>query len=475
MAEWVYGMPASAGDTFPASDLNTGVTLAKVKKDGTRRLESHMDSEGLYNLFTSIGARSPIPADLDGYIPLPQSSYGRLANRTLTELTDGLWLGWPDAVGVCSVETFPVTPGDAFYKFRRIVAEHAHQFRHEHNTANLVYESLEHRIETVAHELSDTDRMKAGNVSVKVRSDIGYLWRLIHDFVKMPFGTDTNDQLWHAKRNGIVYILEPFCEMCEGQGLARRILLKHPYEEWKGYLDGGIRFSSSRDFVAKTIENTQLLTNAVINNDIRNFNQALDFFGEGYPEDDYGGDGLKTKSEIVPEPTGAPMITHFTGDHAIWRSSMIGYWRLQVDKAHARSELTPLARTVFEWFAAANVIATLRDYAVSNDLIRGALNDNRKHVSGDNYGPVSVGGIGFAALYGAYSPAAADPWFKRLRWFFSPDSVVTLDLAFLPLYPGSERDTGTEDWALASRTTMATRLEGIFGRRILENTGDPIL
>ena len=29
--------------------------------------------------------------------------------------------------------------------------------------------------------------------------------------------------------------------------------------------------------------------------------------------------------------------------------------------------------------------------------------------------------------------------------------------------------------ALASRTTMATRLETILGRRILENSGDPVL
>ena len=282
----------------------------------------------------------------------------------------------------------------------------------------------------------------------------------------------------------IATLMSHFCEICEGQGLSRRLLIKHPHFAWKVYLDGGVRFSVRRDLSAASetaIQNTALLTPSVVTNDILNFNHALDHFGEGSDDNDYGGNGENVKSDLTPAPTGQPTVTTFTGNLATWRSAVVGYWRMQADIVNADSRHTAFSKELFDWFAAANVLAVLRDYAVSpGSLVPSALNDNIRHLNGAEYGTLAVGGRGFAELLGAYTTLlgvqadSGNPWYQSLRWFSSTSTVVTLETVFHPLYPASERETDGS-WKLADRTAMATRLEAIFGRRILENTDTSVL
>ena len=91
--------------------------------------------------------------------------------------------------GVATLHDSPITPGDDYYRFRRVLGEHAQRFVTEHNPATLRYDEHDedhHRIEHVAHELTDENRQKAGNVSLHVRDYIGWLWREIDDFVRLP-------------------------------------------------------------------------------------------------------------------------------------------------------------------------------------------------------------------------------------------------------------------------------------------------
>ena len=69
----------------------------------------------------------------------------------------------------------------------------------EHNPANLRYTNTDdRRIEHLAHELSNQDRMRAGNVSSLVRPNIGHLWERIHKFVLIPAQED-----WKTERDAL--------------------------------------------------------------------------------------------------------------------------------------------------------------------------------------------------------------------------------------------------------------------------------
>ena len=73
----------------------------------------------------------------------------------------------------------------------------AHNLRHELNAALFRVDSPEHlRIEHVAHELSNEDRVRAGNATLELRARNGRLWERNERFGRMPFGTAIQEVEW---------------------------------------------------------------------------------------------------------------------------------------------------------------------------------------------------------------------------------------------------------------------------------------
>ena len=101
--------------------------------------------------------------------------------------------------------------------------------------------------------MSPEDRDKVGNVSLKERSDNGYLWQRLHAFVTMPYGTPETDALWRAGAG------PPWTSCCTPTATAApasstsRLSTR---EEWKGYLDKQIRFHVAADGVSHVIPDT---------------------------------------------------------------------------------------------------------------------------------------------------------------------------------------------------------------------------
>ena len=205
----------------------------------------------------------------------------------------------------------------------------------EHNPATLRYDEHDedhHRIEHIAHELSDENRQKAGNVSLHVRDYIGWLWREIDEFVRLPALPAGS---WHGRRDRLEGLFERFCAMCAGAGLAGRIMRHHPSDEWKLYTDGGVRFSASSSLHAIWIPGPMATPESVTAN-IKNFSHAKDFFGSGVPDEDYPAPRTTVEPEAVAITLPAPRTTNRLFDAAV-----MGTWRLRYDAVKAWAATQP--------------------------------------------------------------------------------------------------------------------------------------
>ena len=190
----------------------------------------------------------------------------------------GIWLDFVDSDGYCAAQTEPTTPGTDFWKFRNILGSIAHEFRHELNPALLRADDVETlRIEHVAHELSNEDRNRAGNATMELRARNGRLWERIHQFVKMPVGTDEQEAAWKAERDAIDALLLTHCSTCHGEGVGYRYMDRHPVDEHKFYLESGVLVDADASFNA-TAMSGPLLTEAQAKLDVRNNRAAAQYF-----------------------------------------------------------------------------------------------------------------------------------------------------------------------------------------------------
>ena len=180
----------------------------------------------------------------------------------------------------------PVTPGDDFYRFRRHVGQAADHFDTRFVPAKINQrKATAHRLYEIAQELDPGDRDKVGNVSLKERSDSGYLWRRLHAFRAMPFGTpDTRRRCGGGSGTAWTSCSTPTATAAPASSTLRS---RTRSEEWKGYLDKQIRFHSAADGDNHVIPDTSWLTPEVVTNDIANYGAAGEFFRRGMADDDF--------------------------------------------------------------------------------------------------------------------------------------------------------------------------------------------
>ena len=203
--------------------------------------------------------------------------------------------------------------------------------------------------------------------------------------------------------------------------------MDHDHVAWGHTLGGGVLFTEDSDGDMDAIAGKSLLTPAVITAHIVNFDKAGRHYRSGLPDDDF----LAPRTTVTDHlPPGQPTVTVVEGNRGLWRSSMIGWWRFQADKVQARdiADVPAIAKTMFDWFAAANVIAVLRDYAFDADrLVATVLEDNRRHINGDIFGPESSGGVGWAEMLAAYTVSNGGQWTQLESVVQEPSLVLQLD------------------------------------------------
>ena len=456
--------PIIEGEPLQLGQVAVGTVYyaTPVRKDGTRRVSElqFVDPGFLVNRYGRIEDGEVASEDQVGLIPTPRPPVGLFQE---SDLEEGIWMGFASPW----VSRVPVTPGDDFYAFRNHVGQAADHFDSRFVPAKLNQrKATAHRLFEISGELSEEDRMKAGNVSLKERSDNGYLWRRIHVFRTMPFGTLETDTAWRAERDAIMALLHGHCDRC-----ARIIdtALSHPHEEWKGYLDKEIRFHEAEDGSIDVIPNTNWLTPAVVTNDIANYDTAGKFFRTGAVDDDY----LEPHSAPIPEPSGQATIPRFSGANGFLRTEMIAHWRKEIADLRASSRGSDFQKRMFYWFAASNILALYRDE--NNDAAGlGYLTLNRRSVrSTDVIEDSSLTTLG-QALYRHYYPdlqsLSDTPWFMRARLFLAPANILITQPDNLLTIPADELDAdGT--WRADARAEWSVVLNETLGFAVLGATG----
>ena len=135
------------------------------------------------------------------------------ATLTAEEFAEGRYVGFANEGGACEVtgkDNAP-TPGTDYYKFRRILGDHALRYLNENPiSAMRLSDPTQSRIHTVNYELTDEERIKAGNNDYQIRGTIGLLWHTIETLRIMAHGTPASDIAWRQGRAAIEELLVPF-------------------------------------------------------------------------------------------------------------------------------------------------------------------------------------------------------------------------------------------------------------------------
>ena len=341
MADLVWGEAVVGGETVPA-DSPLGAWLYRLNDDGTRR------SVRYHSLTSSTGIYVPqdgiVLEESAGCIPSQGSKHlgpvlpvQRTTSISDNEREEGRYVGFANEGGNVYFGPEGTTPGTPFYRIRRILGQHALRYIAEHNPSQLRYaDPAVHRVETIAHELTDTERVQAANSDEYIRGQTGLLWGF-NEF--MRYTPANRPDLWKPLVAELDAFLAPYCALCEGSGMSHRTIRKHPHLDWQKWQAAGLRFSVDRAFAATPFHKNGIITDSTRVADQTNFTHALDWASEGYVDDDY----LAPRSQFADYPSN-PVMPDFGAN--MTRSYLSSGWRLNYD-AHMRDPLAGLEPGIY--------------------------------------------------------------------------------------------------------------------------------
>ena len=371
------GYPAFTGDLIRVWDgpitpnYRAYIFVLNVADDGTRRILRGEREAGGHRFLVG----KPIPvvdgglwsAEYNGLVAVT-GLVGGNPSYTSEEYRAGLFLSFADDVGTCTVQSDPVTPGNDFYRFRRILGDHALRYVAEHDPGTLRFaDPHQKRINTISHELTDENRVKAANTDEFTRGTIGQLWGICEGLRVLP--PEAAD-VWHARRDYIDSVLAPFCAVCEGEGMSHRTMRGHPSDDWEKWQKAGLRFTVDRDFNANVWQGAGVVTPSRHTADLVNYRHALDWAAEGYADDDY----LAPRS-VITFGAGTPTMPAFEGDHAMMLSYLVAGWH---NKYRVWKETPPEGYDpgIVRSWCVMNLLAILDPRNLASDTVRQAMEDN---------------------------------------------------------------------------------------------------
>ena len=324
-----------------------------------------------------------------------------------------------------------------------------------------VSETLNRCVSSIlAHELSAEDRRRSANTDEYTRTLIGYLWERIHSFVAMPSGTDAHDIAWRAEIRNIDRILEPFCELCRGSGMAYRTITRHPVAEWEDWLTAGVLFSVNRFFRASVISGQGIVTGDIRTAHIRNYVRALNQYSDGIEDLDF--DRVLTSAGTT---TPGLIVPHVTGSHSVFATSLLYHWRTEWDRyevLYSEIEGTPSAeqaayRTMYLNWCANQIMQLLSPAILAVDVARARLRDSRGWTAGLAFSRSRAQTVTFLNFF------KNKPFWEGGAVYLISDARTFRRDSDIPLIPAAQLTDGV--WNATDRDAMRSRIQGRLGVR----------
>ena len=456
----VAGQPVEGGEVITeetAFGYGRFLYLIKVSSPLTRKIEvtTRLDP-GFWNFRKLFHVGDTIPAEYAGWI----ASGSIQGSITDEEYENGIWVSFEfDSRNRNSplLSSEPVTPAEDHRSNRFILIDHAHRLRVEHHPASAVLDDTDvARIEHINYELPEEGRIRSGNVTEKVRGYIGWLWKLNEAFGRMPAGTTEADTAWKAERDRLEELFKPFCEVCEGSGLAVDVFDDHPHAEWQEYLRNGIRWKLGPDYDNPELADTLIMTPEVGKIDRKNYVLARKLFRQ---KDSLNYDYGDFKSEAMPYPEGVPAVYPWPADdvRAFDKANFGVFWRNEVKKLERAKIANPslvFSEQIYFQFVAMNLLAYFRDENKSST--RNFMFDIAKQVTAQEVINNTVRWMKISndfttvtnELGAVVSPPLFANWWEGFALYLDPDQRLTVN-DMVMLRAGEQDSDG--NWVDASK------------------------
>ena len=219
-----------------------------------------------------------------------------------------------------------VNPAPDTFAWREHLSNLAHDFQLGHRYDRLAMRAVDTRRYAGQPSLTSTEEQtRNGNITQHSREMLGWLWQQVHILAGMSHNDD-----WQSFRDWLRPWIEGYCACFDARGALDRIHVGHDYLAWEKSLRLHERFIpdfSAYPFGVIRVPDVLPVTDAVSIVDLRNFGNAVDFFGLSDADTirDVWPDGLHSVSEMIQHPVPVPVPS----PAGIAQQGLVDYWQQQ--------------------------------------------------------------------------------------------------------------------------------------------------
>ena len=297
----------------------------------------------------------------------------------------------------------PVNPAADAFAWREHLSNLAHDFQLGHRFDRLAMRAVDTRRYAGQPSLTTTEeQVRNGNITQHTREMLGWLWQQVHILAGMSHNDD-----WQSFRDWLRPWIEGYCACFDARGALDRIHVGHDYRFWAEALRLHKRFIpdfSYYPFGIIEVPDVLPVTDAVSVLDLRNFGNAVDFFGLSDADTihDVWPDGLHSVSDMIQHPEQVALPSPVNSA----QQDLVYYWQEQWFNLRNYTDYSgPAGTRAYRAYVELQLLAILRNGNWSNV-------DNIRKMDAAKWGAFD-----YAELSGSENPISA-LWANRVDYWF---------------------------------------------------------
>ena len=307
---------------------------------------------------------------------------------------------WPETEGLPSDG---VNPAPDSFAWREHLSNLAHDFQLGHRFDRLAMRAVDTRRYAGQPSLTTTEeQVRNGNITQHTREMLGWLWQQVHILAGMSHNDD-----WQSFRDWLRPWIEGYCACFDARGALDRIHVGHDYRFWAEALRLHKRFIpdfSYYPFGIIEVPDVLPVTDAVSVLDLRNFGNAVDFFGLSDADTihDVWPGGLHSVSDMIQHPEQVALPSPVNSA----QQDLVYYWQEQWFNLRNYTDYSgPAGTRAYRAYVELQLLAILRNGNWSNV-------DNIRKMDAAKWGAFD-----YAELSGSENPISA-LWANRVDYWF---------------------------------------------------------